>query len=196
MSEPARIFPFDAHAGATPSTAKAVPGVTISTRRPGSMLNVRGELDDAVLAHAMFERYNVILPREPNTATGTAAVRALWLGPDEWLLVSQSPFPETQAGIGTGTITDVSHGRAALRVSGPDARAALASGCPLDLHPREFAPDRCAQTAIAKVSVILDHVQPDVFDLYCSRSYAGAFWHWLTEACAEYRYAVVSCPSP
>ena len=52
--------------------------------------------------------------------------------------------------------------------------------------------NRCAQTAIAKVSVILDHVHPGVFDLYCSRSYAGSFWRWLTDACTEYRYAVIA----
>lgn len=194
MSEPARIFAFDFHAARTPSTATVAPGVTIATRRPCAMLNVRGGSGDAVLARAMLERFGVKLPREPNTATGAGAVRALWLGPDEWLLVSESSLPDAPSAIGTGTLTDVSHGRAALRVSGPHVRAALAKFCPLDLHPREFPPDRCAQTAIAKVSVILDHVQPGVFDLYCPRSYAGSFWHSLIDACAEYRYAVIRSP--
>jgi len=154
------------------------------------MLNVRGDPDDAELERALRERFGVTLAREPNTAVGAGATRILWLGPDEWLLVSDDTTLEAPAGIGigigNGTVTEVSHGRAALRVSGPQVRAALAKGCPLDLHPREFPLNRCAQTAIAKIAVLIDHVHPDMFDLYCSRSYAGSFWHWLTDAAAEY----------
>lgn len=192
MAEVARTFPFDAHAARTVSTATVAAGVTIAVRRIRAMLNVRGDPDDVELARAVLEGFGVTLPVEPNTAVGTAAgaTRALRLGPDEWLLVSDSRTFEVPANIGSGTITDVSHGRAALRVSGPHVRAVLAKGCPLDLHPRGFPLDRCAQTAIAKVSVILDHMQADVFDLYCSRSHAGSFWHWLTEAAAEYGYDV------
>lgn len=193
MSEAARIFDFDTHAERAVSTATVAAGVTIVTKRVRSMLNVRGNPDDAGFARAILGSFDVALPREPNTAvsagvpgTGTRMTRALWLGPDEWLLVGEHAALEAPAHVGTGTITDVSHGRAVLRVSGPEVRAALAKGCSLDLHPRAFPPDRCAQTAIAKVAVILDHTEQDVFDLYCSRSYAGSFWHWLTQAAAEY----------
>jgi sarcosine oxidase subunit gamma len=89
-------------------------------------------------------------------------------------------------------VTDVSCGRAALRLRGLRVRDALAKGCPLDLDPRVFPAGRCAQTSIGRVSVILDHVEPEVFDVYVSRSYAGSFWDWLIEACAEYRYAIAA----
>lgn len=183
-----RIYAFEACASAGRLTASA-PGVTIAPRRVAAMLDVRGDPADTALAQAVRERFGLTLPREPNTAVGSDAARVLWLGPDEWLIVAQSDRDESFAA-GDGTVVDVGHGRAALRLAGPDVRYALAKGCALDLHPREFPPDRCAQTAIAKVSVILDHVRPGVFDLYCSRSYAGSLWHWLIEACAEYRYTV------
>lgn len=186
MPEVARISAFEAHAALATSTATVAAGVTMAVRRVRVMLNVRGHPDDRALERALAERFGVSLALAPNTAAGAGATRILWLGPDERLLVSEHPVVELPALIGNGTVTDVSHGRAALRVSGPQVRAALAKGCPLDLHPREFPPDRCAQTAIARVSVILDHVRPDVFDLYCPRSYAGSFWHWLSDACAEY----------
>jgi sarcosine oxidase subunit gamma len=78
-----------------------------------------------------------------------------------------------------------------MRVSGPRARELLAKGCSLDLHPRAWEPGRCAQTSIARVSVLLHALDPEGFDLYCARSYAGSVWHWLTEAAAEYGYQVI-----
>jgi sarcosine oxidase subunit gamma len=183
-----RIYAFEPYA-AVAAKAAAWAGVTIAPRRPVTMLDVRGPAD-AVAAHVKA-RCGLDISRQPNTAIGSA-VRALWLGPDEWLIVANATASAIVAASHQPavSITDVSHGRAALRLRGPHVRDALAKGCPLDLDPRALPPGRCGQTAIGRISVILDHVERDVFDVYCSRSYAGSFWHWLTEACVEYGYAV------
>jgi len=183
-----RIYAFEPYARGTAGAAAGA-GITIAPRRPAAMLNVRGPAD--AVAIAVQARYGVALPREPNTAAGHA-VRVLWLGPDEWLLVQNGDADHFLQGGNDvrSRFCDVSHGRVALRLRGRDVRDALAKGCPLDLHPRTFPAGRCAQTAIGRVSVILDHVEPDVFDVYCSRSFAGSFWHWIIEACAEYRHAI------
>jgi sarcosine oxidase subunit gamma len=183
-----RIYAFEPYA-AVAAKAPAWAGVTIAPRRPVAMLDVRGPAN-AAAAHLKV-LYAFDISQKPNTAIGSA-IRALWLGPDEWLIVSNATASAMVDGSDREdvSITDVGHGRAALRLSGPDVRNALAKGCPLDLDPRAFPPGRCAQTAIGRISVILDHVERDVFDVYCSRSYAGSFWHWLTKACVEYGYAV------
>jgi sarcosine oxidase subunit gamma len=191
VAEALRVHPLAPYAARYTPTARITPGVTICLLHPASMLNVRGNCGDALFARAVRTGYALALPREPNTATSAPGMRALWLGPDEWLLVSAQALEEPSAA-GAGTFVDVSHGRAVLRMSGDDVREALAKGCALDLDPRVFPVDRCAQTAIGKVSVILDHVEDNAFDLYCARSYAGAFWHWLTEACAEYGCSVLA----
>ena len=183
-----RFYAFERYA-AVAAKAAARAGVTIAPRRPVTMLDVRGPAD-AVAAH-LKARCGLEIPREPNAAIGSAT-RALWLGPDEWLVISNATAcaiveASDQPDV---SITDVGHGRAALRLRGPDLRDALAKGCSLDLDPRAFPRGRCAQTAIGRISVILDHVEPDVVDVYCARSYARSFWHWLTEACVEYGYAV------
>lgn len=190
MAKARRVHAFEAYASATVIAGTAAPGVTITPRRVVSMLNVRGDVDNAVQPAESGER--MTLPREPNTSADAHGIRALWLGPDEWLLVSQRSISSLLSQLGSGTVTDVSHGRAALRLTGRDVRSVLAEGCPLDLHPRAFGVNHCAQTAISKVPVILDHVQPEVFDIYCPRSYAGSFWQWLTDASTEYRYNVTA----
>lgn len=117
----------------------------------------------------------------------------LRLGPEQWLLVAATGGRWSEdMRIPGATLCDVSHGRVAVRVSGPDVRAALGKGCMLDLHPRVFGPGACASTVIAKIQVIV-HRLPQAeaaFDLYAARSFAGSFWHWLTEASLEYGYEV------
>lgn len=86
----------------------------------------------------------------PNRVTGDEHRAALWLGPDEWLLIG------TTAGTtGHRSVVDVSASRTALRLSGPAARDVLSGLCSLDLHPRAFGPGQVAQALIARVQVVL-----------------------------------------
>jgi len=102
------------------------------------------------------------LPLEPNTVVRAGELTALWLGPDEWLLVGpagterdlESRIREA-AGDEPVAVTDVSAQRTTLLVAGSHARDLLAHGCSLDLHPRAFGPGRCAQTTLGRTQVVL-----------------------------------------
>ncbi len=90
-------------------------------------------------------RLGMSLPRRyGQVGTGDRLV-ALWLSPDEFLLVSTLPATELVAGAGRGAGrrprlgVDLSANRTTLELAGPSARAVLEKGCPLDLHPRAFA---------------------------------------------------------
>ena len=186
MAEPlVRVFAFDAYAARDAGAARAGVGVTIAPRQVKSMVGLRGSATDEGFVRDAAAAFELALPLEPNTAAGNDGVRALWLGPNEWLFAASRDL-RIDKPIANSTLTDVSHGRAVVRLSGREVRAALAKGCALDLDSRVFPPNACAQTAIAKINIVLDHVEPDVFDVYCPRSYAGSFWHWITEAAAEY----------
>ena len=119
---------------------------------------------------------------------------ALWLGPDEWLLLTP---PDREAGIAQAlrnslgnlffAIIDISSGQTVINIRGNQARDVLAKGCSLDLHPRHFYPGCCAQTHIAKATVLIrqqDH-SPS-FDLVVRRSFAEYLALWLKDAAQEY----------
>jgi sarcosine oxidase subunit gamma len=92
---------------------------------------------------------------------------------------------------GLGYASEQSHGRQVIRVAGPRARDLMAKGCRLDLHPRVARPGFCAQTQIAQIGVLILQVDDaPTYDLVLFAGFAEAFWHWLTEAAAEYGYAV------
>ncbi|MFJ9562415.1 sarcosine oxidase subunit gamma [Streptomyces fuscichromogenes] len=135
------------------------------------------------------------LPLEPDTVVHAGELTALWLGPDEWLVVGR-PGTErdlesrirTAAGDEPVAVTDVSAQRTTLLVSGPRARDLLAHGCALDLHPRAFGPGRCAQTTLARAQVTLvarDESRSGFWVLVRS-SFAGYLVDWLLDAAAEY----------
>ncbi|MFF4212003.1 sarcosine oxidase subunit gamma [Streptomyces sp. NPDC001796] len=135
------------------------------------------------------------LPLEPNTVVRAGDLTAVWLGPDEWLLVGP---PGTQrelegriraaAGDEPVSVTDVSAQRTTLLVAGPRARDLLSHGCALDLHPRAFGPGRCAQTTLARTQVVLvarDEARAGFWVLVRS-SFAGYLTDWLLDAAVEY----------
>jgi sarcosine oxidase, subunit gamma len=113
-------------------------------------------------------------PIEPNTT----AARALWLGPDEWLVVGarEEDFPDAAAAV------DVSANRVCFELVGDDVEDVLAQGCSLDLHSSVFAPGRCAQTLLAKAQVILHRRDAETFRILVRPSYAPYLRLWLEDA--------------
>lgn len=167
-----------------------------------AQLNVR--LDPkGPAADAVELALGIPLPLEPNTSVRAGELAALWLGPDEWLIVGPAGTQhelEARLRAATGdeadqaTIVDVSAQRTTLLVAGPSARDLLSHGCSLDLHPHSFGSGRCAQTTLARAQVVLvprDEVKPGFWVLVRS-SFAGYLAEWLLDAASEY----VVAPTP
>ena len=129
------------------------------------------------------------LPLEPNTAWEDGPRAALWLGPDEWLILGRpgdgptiaAELEAALAGTHHSTV-DVSASRVALELSGPTAREILSKGCSLDLEARGgWAVGRCAQTLLARVPVIL-HERTETIGILVRPSFADYLVDWLTDA--------------
>ncbi|MFG2029100.1 sarcosine oxidase subunit gamma [Streptomyces sp. NPDC048825] len=159
-----------------------------------TQINVRLDAKGTA-ADAVGLALDLPLPLEPNTVVRAGELTALWLGPDEWLLVGppgserdlESRIREA-AGDEPVSVTDVSAQRTTLLVAGPRARDLLAHGCSLDLHPRAFGPGRCAQTTLGRTQIVLvarDEHRAGFWVLVRS-SFAGYLADWLLDAATEY----------
>lgn len=128
------------------------------------------------------------LPTTPNTAWEDGPRAALWLGPDEWLVLGPpgaaptivSELETTLDGLHR-SIVDVSANRVALELSGPRAKELLSKGCALDLHPRSWQPGMCAQTMLAHAAVIL-HERSETTGILARPSFADYLVDWLIDA--------------
>ena len=124
-------------------------------------------------------------PQAGHAATG-GAVTAIWIQPDAYMLTGAGPGlaeRAAQAFAGLAAVEDQSHGRTTIAVSGPAARAVLARGCRLDLHPRAFGPGRAAMTQIAHIGCLVHQIdEAPSFELTVFATLAEPFFHWLIEA--------------
>ena len=136
--------------------------------------------------------FGVELPRQ-TLRTGAADARiALWMGPDEWLLLApesekdliERQLAEALVGI-AHSLVDVSHRHAALVLSGAKVAVALNAGCPLDLHPSVFAVGMCTRTLVAKAQIVLWRMGAQQFHLQASRSFAEYVWQFLEQAARD-----------
>ncbi len=172
--------------------------VIISERPFLGHLNLRGDPQDAGFMKATESVLGFALPTEPNTVTAKDDLLALWLGPDEWHVVTppdaHTPLLASLETALHGThfaVTDLTGGQTVITISGPRSRDVLTKGCPLDLHPTVFKPATCAQTLLAKANAIIHCVDNSpTFELIVRRSFAEYTASWLNDAALEYGVGV------
>jgi heterotetrameric sarcosine oxidase gamma subunit len=122
--------------------------------------------------------------------------------PDAWWVVTPQPQVISQLAsavpVAAGTVTALSHSRVRLAVDGPGARAVLAGGISVDLHPQAFPVGAFAQTALHHSGVLLERCAQDRYELYVLRTFALSVWEWLLDAALPVGYdiAVEQGPSP
>jgi sarcosine oxidase subunit gamma len=138
------------------------------------------------------EHLGVDLPRRCGEVSRSGPSIVLWLGPDEWLVVSTADAARVAEGLGEalgeehGSVVDLSANRTTLELSGPAARSVLEKGCSLDLHPREFGVDSAVPTLLGPVPVILWRYDEDTYRILPRSSFADYLARWLLDAMTEY----------
>jgi sarcosine oxidase subunit gamma len=116
------------------------------------------------------------LPMVPNTWTRPGdGSEALWLGPDEWLLIGPTATARAEF------VVDVSANRAVLDLTGPGVCEFLSKGSSLDLHPDHWAHGACAQTMLAKAPVILQQREAAT-RVFVRPSFADYLVEWFLAA--------------
>jgi sarcosine oxidase, subunit gamma len=188
------LEPHRAAFAALPSAADLAVGILPTT----TAVDLR--LDPALATlPAVVDVVGGPLPTTPNTWTPLAGGgRAVWLGPDEWLLVGDHHSPGWDPATREATLrdvvvpldgaaVDVSAQRTGVRLQGSGARELLASGCALDLRPASFPPGRCAQTLLGQAGVLLiaNSASDQGLDVGVRTSFARYLATWLLDAAEE-----------
>jgi sarcosine oxidase subunit gamma len=136
-------------------------------------------------------------PTRPNTWVRGDVGSVIWLGPDEWLVVSELSALETQEADLRAAVTpfggaavDVSGQRVSLTLRGRYLRDVLAKGCALDLHQTVFRSGASAQTTLGRAGVVLlAGDDPDELTVLVRQSFANYLADWLVDAAEEFRTA-------
>ncbi len=147
--------------------ADAVARSPLEARR-GDLATIGAELVpflaqvDLRIDPSLADRAPYQLPQEPNTAIDDGHRAALWLGPDEWLILGRpgderAIIQELEAAFEGvhGSVVDVSANRVAIELTGADRFELLSCVCAIDLDRPGWRPGRCAQTLVGRAQAIL-----------------------------------------
>jgi sarcosine oxidase subunit gamma len=189
-----RRSPLQDHAEALACGAVSGPrGVALREIPHLAQILLRGDPGDAAFAAGGRAALGFDLPVAANTVASAEGISALWLGPDEWLVVGPPDSEDDLAARLNGalrgrhvSVVDVTANRTVLELSGPSAREVLEKACSLDLRPRAFQPGHCAQTTIARTVGILELTPGGAWRIYVRGSFAVYLADWLLDAMTEY----------
>jgi len=147
---------------------------------------------DERAAAALGDAFGIEWPTRPNTVARCQALSVLWLAPTEWMILGMPPaeaaaHASEALGPALHHVADVTDGWAIFNIDGAQSRDLIAKGCSLDLHPRAFAADACAQTLFAQCFAVLRRAeQENAFQLMVDQPLAGHIQAWLADATAEF----------
>ena len=182
-----------------PVASDASRGVEMGELAFWGHVNLRGDSGDDAFQAGLEKALGARAPAAPNTVARAGARAIVWLGPDEWLVVSA---PEGREGVAERleealsglhvAVNDISSGQTIIRLRGPRARDLLSKGCPLDFHPRAFGVGNCAQSHVGKSNALVIQVdEKPTYDIIVRRSFADYLARWLLHSGMEYDIAVV-----
>ena len=152
-------------------------------------INLRLDPNDKDCVSSCSKILGTMLPTKANTySTNAINEKVIWLGPNEWLIVSDDDdaFLKLLNEIGDleASVTDVSENRTIIRLRGKEVYVLLSKFLVLDLEKNLSTESSCAQTLFAKVSVLLvrNHYDgtPEI-DIFTNRSHANYIYNLIVD---------------
>jgi sarcosine oxidase, subunit gamma len=153
------------------------------------MIDLRGLASDKKFMAAMKSILGFDLPKAPRTSAAWGDMKALWLSPDQWLILctrskTTALLAELNAALGKihSLAVDVSDMRAIIRLEGEGVRETLMKGSTLDLISDDYKLGTVRRMRFAEIAALLHVIEEDVIDVYVFRSYAEYTWAFLMKA--------------
>ncbi len=135
---------------------------------------------------------NLKLKNEPLSVVSNNDTRILWNGPKNWLLVSKKKdllknisevFKEQDF-----AITDLSHSRAIIEISGQDVKEVLKKGCPFNFNILEK--NNSINSTYNGIAFTVDVIDDNPFKvrIFTLRSFGESLYHSITDSSLEFGY--------
>jgi len=177
------------------SESQSYNNFSMKEKTPVAKINLRGNLENKKFASKVEKILGMLLPNEACSTSSKEKIASLWLGPNEWLLVSNNEIPkETNiyeleqvlfdniSKTNLGAITNVTDHFTIFQLSGSNIFEVLSKGCPFDFNSDDFGNNKVVQTILNHVDVTIYRKSENDVDLYVRRSFAGYLWDWLKDS--------------
>ena len=167
-------------------------GVTIEELSLTGKINIRGKSSDKEFMKNIGSALNLVLPIEPNVRIFNNNISIMWLGPNEWLVIT--PENEKDGIISLlksnlnpqkTAITDVSFNRVVLRLEGEKVFTLLSKFLVANLEKILKTNFSVAQSIFIKIPVLFvrnnTDEEPTSLDLHLNRSHTKYVYELLVD---------------
>ena len=164
--------------------------------KPIMKLIIRGKTKDFITA--IGKNLNMILPIEANTSTSGQTLTALWLSPDEWMLVSNETISEKTntyevednlinniSKVNLGAITDVSDQFVMINIKGSKVFDLFATGSPFNFNEFKNKKGSVVQTILSHIDVIIHLTEINSVNLFVRRSFSEHLMSWIDDTASR-----------
>ena len=164
--------------------------------KPVMKLIIRGKTKNFITA--IGKNLNMILPTEANTSTSGETLTALWLSPDEWMLVSNKKVSEDTntyviednlinniSKAKLGAIIDVSDQFVMINIKGNKVFDLFATGSPFNFNEFKDKKGSVIQTVLSHIDVIIHLTEINEVNLFVRRSFSEHLYSWINDSASR-----------
>ena len=141
---------------------------SMKEKTPVAKINLRGDLENKDFASKAGKILGMILPKESCSTSTKEKITCMWLGPNEWLLVSNDIVTKESndyeleqvlfndiSKANLGAVTNVSDHYTIFNLTGSNIYEILSKGSPFDFNSEIFGDNKVIQTILNHVDVTI-----------------------------------------
>ena len=168
---------------------------SMKEKTPVAKINLRGDLENKDFASKAGKILGMILPKEACSTSTKEKITCMWLGPNEWLLVSNDPLTKESndyeleellfkdiSKTNLGAVTNVSDHYTIFNLTGSNIFEILSKGSPFNFNSENFGDNKVVQTLLNHIDVTIHKKTKEDVDLYVRRSFSNHLWAWVKDS--------------
>ena len=115
--------------------------------------------------------------------------RILWMGPNNWLIISSIDLKEILDKDFLSSdfaVTNISHSRSIIELEGKNIQEVIKKGSPFNIDEMDL--NTCSNTIFNGITITIDSINPNLIRILSLRSFGESLYHSITDACLEFGY--------
>ena len=166
--------------------------VSVKEIFPVMKINLRGTKREFLTN--VGKNLNMILPTEANTSTTSDKLTAMWLSPDEWMIVSNEIVSKDTnkyelnemlfnsiSKTNLGAVIDVTDQLVQFELKGENIYEIFSAGCPFNFNEFKEKKGSTTQTVLNNTDIIIHHKDENIVNLFVRRSFAEHLFNWIKD---------------
>ena len=171
-------------------------GIVVKEISPTMKLNLRGK--EREFFTNIGKNLNMLLPTEANTSTISDKLTAIWLSPDEWMIVTNDEVKKDTneyqlneilfndiSKSSLGAIIDVTDQFVQLEIKGKNIYEIFSAGSPFNFSEFKDKKGSSVQTILNHIDVIVHNKGNQIVNLFVRRSFAQHLWSWINDSASR-----------